>query len=157
MRNKLRHKECEKRSPSPLLSGDSRGRRDRSYHHRFRTPSGKSYSASMHRDRWERSSHDCEKRPSHHSGGNDAMSKALQQISKSPFVRRINKARLPRQFSQPTFAIHNGRTDPVEHVSHFNQKMVIHAKNEALMCKVFPSSLRPMAMRWFDALGEGII
>ena len=45
----------------------------------------------------------------------------------------------------------------MEHVSHFNQKMAIHAKNEALMCKVFPSSLRPMAMRWFDALGEGII
>ena len=51
------------------------------------------------------------------------MSKALQQISKSPFVRRINKAKLPHRFSQPMFAIYNGRTDPMEHVSHFNQKM----------------------------------
>ena len=25
------------------------------------------------------------------------------------------------------------------------------------MCKVFPSSLRPVAMRWFDALEEGLI
>ena len=85
------------------------------------------------------------------------MSKALRQISKSPFVRRINKARLPHRFSQPTFTIYNGRTDPVEHVSHFNQKMAVHAGNEALMCKVFPSSLGPVAMRWFDALGEGSI
>ena len=47
------------------------------------------------------------------------MSKALQQISKSLFIRRINKARLPHRFSQPTFTIYNGRTDPMEHVSHF--------------------------------------
>ena len=31
--------------------------------------------------------------------------------------------------------------DLVEHVSHFNQRMAIHLKNETLMCKVFPSSL----------------
>ena len=45
----------------------------------------------------------------------------------------------------------------MEHVSHFNQKMAVHANNKALMCKVFPSSLRLVAMRWFDALKEGSI
>ena len=30
--------------------------------------------------------------------------------------------------------------------------MAIHSKDEALMCKVFPSSLGPVAMRWFDSL-----
>ena len=45
----------------------------------------------------------------------------------------------------------------MEHVSHFNQKMAVHTGNEALMCKVFPSSLGPVAMRWFDALEEGSI
>ncbi|XP_065622930.1 uncharacterized protein LOC112040197 [Quercus suber] len=30
--------------------------------------------------------------------------------------------------------------------------MAVHSKNEALMCKVFPSSLGPMAMRWFNGL-----
>ena len=74
----------------------------------------------MHKDKWEKSSYDREKRPSHHGMRNNAMSRALQQISKSPFVRRINKAKLPHRFSQPTFAIYNGRTDPVENVSHFN-------------------------------------
>ena len=53
--------------------------------------------------------------------------------------------------------MYNGRTDPVEHVSKFNQRMVIHSKNEALMCKVFPSSLGPMAMRWFNGLGPNPI
>jgi len=53
--------------------------------------------------------------------------------------------------------MYNGRTDPVEHISHFNKRMVIHSRNEALMCKAFPSSLGPMAMRLFDCLGEGSI
>ena len=42
--------------------------------------------------------------------------------------------------------------DPVEHVSHFSQKMAIHSRDEALMCKIFPSNLGLMAMRWFNGL-----
>ena len=45
----------------------------------------------------------------------------------------------------------------MEHVSHFNQRMVVYSKSKALMCKVFPSSLGPVAMRWFDGLKEGFI
>ena len=81
------------------------------------------------------------------------MSRVLNQIFRSPFTRSIEGGRLPRQFNQPTFTMYNGRTDPVEHVSHFNQRMTVYSKNEALMCKVFPSSLELMAMRWFDGLG----
>ena len=80
------------------------------------------------------------------------MSEALNQISKSPFTHKIEGAILPRRFYQPTFTIYNGRTDPVEHVRHFNQRMAVHSKDEALMCKVFPSSLGPVVMRWFDDL-----
>ena len=40
----------------------------------------------------------------------------------------------------------------MEHVSHFNQKMAVHSKDKALMYKIFPSSLGPMAMRWFNGL-----
>ena len=50
------------------------------------------------------------------------------------------------------FTIYNGRTDLVEHVSHFNQRMTVHSKDEALMCKVFPSNLGPVAMRLFNGL-----
>ena len=30
--------------------------------------------------------------------------------------------------------------------------MVVHSKDEALLCKIFPFSLGPMAMRWFNRL-----
>ena len=48
--------------------------------------------------------------------------------------------------------MYNGRTDPVEHESQFKQKMAVHSQDEALLCRVFPSSLGPMSMRWFDGL-----
>ena len=80
------------------------------------------------------------------------MKNVLSQISKSPFTWGIEKAKLPRRFHQPTFAMYNGQTGPVEHVSQFKQKMVIHSQDEALMCRIFPSSLGPMPMKWFDGL-----
>ena len=39
----------------------------------------------------------------------------------------------------------------MEHVSHFSQKIAVHSKNEALMCKIFPSSLGLMVIRWFNS------
>ena len=84
--------------------------------------------------------------------GNDAMNKTLSQVSKSPFTQNIEGASLPRRFHQSTFTIYNDRIDSVEHVNHFSQRMAVHSKDEALMCKVFPSSLGLVAMRWFNGL-----
>ena len=84
--------------------------------------------------------------------GTKVMKKVLSQISKCPFTRGIKKAKLPRRFHQPTFPMYNGHTDPVKHVSQFKQKMVVHYQDEILLCRVFPSSLGPMPMRWFDGL-----
>ena len=30
--------------------------------------------------------------------------------------------------------------------------MAVHSKDETLLCKIFPSNLGPMAMRWFNSL-----
>ena len=88
---------------------------------------------------------------------NIAMNEALNQVAKSLFTRRIEGASFPRRFHQPTFSLYNGRTDSVEHVSHFNQKMAVHSKDKTLMCKIFPSSLGSMVMRWFNGLKENSI
>ena len=113
----------------------------------MRTPSSETF--SYEEERYQRRKH---RSPSPRGLGHDAMSRALDQLSKSPFTCRIEGVILPRRFQQPTFTIYNGNTDPVEHVSQFNQKMAVHSKNEALMCKVFLSSLGLAAMRWFNGL-----
>ena len=64
---------------------------------------------------------------------------------------------MPSKFTQPPFNSYNGKMDPVEHVSHYIQMMSLHIHNDALICKLFPSSLRPTALRWFNGLRKGSI
>ena len=146
LRRKLRLKQ-RRRTPSSSESPSDDD--DGSYRPRSRTTPSESFSYDEDCPYRRRS-----RSPSHRGLGNDAISRALHQISKSSFTRRIKGGKLPRWFIQPTFTMYNGRTNPMEHVSHFNQRMVVHSKNETLMCKVFLSNLGPVTMRWFDGFGE---
>ena len=150
LKRKLRHKR-QRQTPSHSDSS-SDDKDDSSYRRRSRTPPSESlsYEEEYHHERRDRNK-------SSRGMGNNAMSRALNQISKSPFTRRIEGGKLPRWFNSPTFTIYNGRTEPVEHVSHFNQRMAVHSRNEALICKVFLSSLGVVVMRWFDGLGASSI
>ncbi|XP_075675053.1 uncharacterized protein LOC142644295 [Castanea sativa] len=87
----------------------------------------------------------------------DAMSRALRQAAQSPFSRDIESAPMPSRFTQPPFNSYTGKTDLVEHVSHYIQMISLHAHNDTLMCKVFPSSLGPTVLRWFNELKKGSI
>ena len=50
------------------------------------------------------------------------------------------------------FTIYDGKTDLVEHVSHYIQMTSLYSHNDGLICKVFPSSLGLTTMRWFNGL-----
>ena len=96
-------------SSSDVFSNDDG---DANYRKRSETPPSESYSCE------EEYSH--KRRQRSRSGrevGTNVMKKALSQISKSPFTRGIEKAKLPRHFHQPAFTMYNERIDPVEHVS----------------------------------------
>ena len=157
LRKKLHRRVHVKGDRMPPSSLGSDLEEDCSYRLRLRTPPSEFFIASSCLDKVERHNRRRSKSSSPRNIGNDAMSRALHQISKSPFMCRIDRAKLPHRFAQPTFTIYNGMTDPIEHVSHLNQRMVIHFRNEALMCKVFSFSLGLVAMRWFDRLEEGLI
>ena len=61
------------------------------------------------------------------------------------------------RFTRPPFNSYDGKKDPMEHVSHYIQMMSLHTHNDALICKVFPSSLGPIALSWFNGLRKGLI
>ena len=113
LKRELRH--AKRKRISSYFGEDSDDEQDVTYKQRSRTPVSEyfSYEEEPHHKRQPR-------RPSRGGIGNNAMSRALNQISRSPFTRRIEEARLPLRFNQPTFTIYNGKTDIVEHVSHFN-------------------------------------
>ena len=151
LKKKLRRAQRRRSSfESESSSGDTE---DITYWQRSRTSPSETFSGDEKYSSHRRKS----KNTLHKDLGNKAMNDALNQVAKSPFTRQIEGASLPRRFNQPTFSLYNGRTNPMEHVSHFNQKMAVHSKDEALMCKIFPSNLRPMAMRWFNGLRENSI
>ena len=145
LKRELRHARRERSPPrSEPSSGESDGT---SYRRRSRTPQSETFSYEEERRHRRR-----RRSPTSRGLGNDAMNKALSQISKSPFTRSIDDATHPRRFNQPTFSLYDGHSDSVEHVSYYSQKMAIHSRDDALMCKIFLSSLGPTAMRWFNGL-----
>ena len=145
LRVQLRHS-----SPDSELSSENTN--DATYRRRSRTPPSETFSSDEEYRRKRKN-----KSPTHKGFENNAMNEALSQVARSPFTRNIEDASLPRRFHQPTFFLYNGRTDPVEHVNHFSQKMAVHSKDKALMCKIFSSGLGPMAMRWFNGLKANFI
>ena len=82
-----------------------------------------------------------------HNVAMDAISRALQRAARSAFSDEIEWAPMPSRFIRPPFNSYDGKMDPVEHVSHYIHMMSLYAHNDALMCKVFPSSLDSMALR----------
>ena len=63
----------------------------------------------------------------------------------------------PHGFAIPSFAICDGSSDPYNHMLHFNQAMILSVGNDCLLCKVFPASLKGLALAWFHKLLRGII
>ena len=110
LKRKLRLAQRRQSPPSPdtLLDDEN----DDDYRQRSRTPPSETFSHVE--ERYQRRK--C-RSLSPKGLGHDAMSRALDQLSKSPFIRRIEEAALPWLFQQPTFTIYNGNTDLVEHVS----------------------------------------
>ncbi|CAL8996864.1 unnamed protein product [Prunus brigantina] len=77
---------------------------------------------------------------------------AAKGICKSPFTEDILKAKKPVKFTQPKFKLFEGTTDPIEHIYHFQQQMVLGGDEEALLCKLFPSCLSRSTLIWFRQL-----
>ena len=96
-------------SNSDVSSNDEE---DASYGQRSGTPPSESFSCEEEHPHKRR-----RKSLSRRGVRTNVMKKTLSQISKSPFTRGIEKVKLPRRFHQPIFAMYNGHTDPVEHVS----------------------------------------
>ena len=61
------------------------------------------------------------------------------------------------RFMRLPFNSYDGKMDLVKHVRHYIQMMSLHTHNDVLMCKVFPLSLGPIALRWFNGLRKGSI
>ena len=61
------------------------------------------------------------------------------------------------KFKVPPFDQYDGTDDPVAHVLMFRMKMMLQNINDAIMCRVFPTTLTNTAQRWFHRLLKNFI
>ena len=63
----------------------------------------------------------------------------------------------PRGFSIPPFGMYDGSSDPYDQMLHYNQAMILNARDDRLLCKLFPANLKGPTLAWFHKLPRGSI
>ena len=48
--------------------------------------------------------------------------------------------------------MYDGKTDPVEHLNHYQRAMALYSHNNAQMCQAFSNTLIDTALSWFNKL-----
>ena len=84
----------------------------------------------------------------------DLAMMATRGVNKSPFAEWIVDEPKPKDFVVPSFKQFDGKTDPVDHIFNFQQKMALETRNKAILCKVFSTTLVGPALAWFRQLPE---
>ena len=74
------------------------------------------------------------------------------KVSDSPLSQEILECEFSKMFSTLTFDYYSRVSDPVQHISHFRDKIVIYSCNDPIMCLTFPFSLKGVALDWFYSL-----
>ena len=70
----------------------------------------------------------------------------------TPFSPHTINYKPSRRFMVPKFMTYDGTSDPFDHIMHYRQLMTLDIRNDALLCKVFPTSLHNQALSWFHRL-----
>ena len=62
-------------------------------------------------------------------------------VNRLPFTEWIVDEPKPKDFVVPSFKQFVGKSDPVDHIFNFQQKMALETRNEAILCKMFSTTL----------------
>jgi len=74
-----------------------------------------------------------------------------------PFVDGIMTVDLPARWKGLTMNQYDGTTDPEEHIDIFTTQVGLYTTEDAILCHVFPTSLKGPALRWFTRLPPNFV
>ena len=77
---------------------------------------------------------------------------ATRGVSRSPFTEWIVDEPKPKDFVVLSFKKFDEKSDPVDHIFNFQEKMALETRNGAIPCKVFSTMLIGPALAWFRQL-----
>ena len=76
----------------------------------------------------------------------------MTNMNRLPFTDEIEQAAPPCKFSMPYFTSFKENGDPARHLKHYRSRMVLYPNNDALMCKIFATTLQGEMQNWFHTL-----
>jgi len=71
---------------------------------------------------------------------------------KHPFYDVIVDTPLPDNWKKLTIDKYDGSTDPDEHIAIYTTQISLYTWNDAVMCRVFPTTLKGATLSWFTRL-----
>ncbi|RDX78624.1 hypothetical protein CR513_41076, partial [Mucuna pruriens] len=77
---------------------------------------------------------------------------SLQPFWGQPFSEEIDETPIPPNFREVVVEPFDGAQDPHAHLQAFQTQMYISGGNDKLSCKLFPGTLRGVAMQWMATL-----
>jgi len=89
----------------------------------------------------------------------DATSRHVEDSAdhQYPFTDDILATKLPPNWNNPTLDKYDGTSDPDEHIDSYVSQLTLFTTDGYIYCKVFPTSLRGVALSWFTHLPPGSI
>ncbi|RDX65555.1 hypothetical protein CR513_55780, partial [Mucuna pruriens] len=82
----------------------------------------------------------------------DCEEDATQPFLGQPFCKEIDETPIPPNFREVIVEPFDGSQDPYAHLQTFQTQMYISGGNDRLSCKLFPGTLRGVAMQWMAML-----
>ncbi|KAL0394907.1 UNVERIFIED_CONTAM: hypothetical protein Slati_4456900 [Sesamum latifolium] len=74
-----------------------------------------------------------------------------------PFIETVMADELPLNCHTPAIAEYDGTTDPMEHLSRFENAALLHRYTDGIKCRVFITTFARAAQQWFNQLPVGAI
>ena len=72
--------------------------------------------------------------------------------TRSHFNQEVLEARLPERFKLSAIKVYARKSDPQDHLDHFNDLMELHLVSELAKCKLFVVTLTGDAKKWFRSI-----
>ncbi|XP_026384131.1 uncharacterized protein LOC113279671 [Papaver somniferum] len=76
----------------------------------------------------------------------------MKEANTTPLTHHLAKALIPQKCLVPAFECYDGSSDPAAHLRYYTRILARWEKNDAVLCRYFPSSLKGSALSWFDNL-----
>ena len=74
-----------------------------------------------------------------------------------PFTNTIIEVPLPDNWKGFNRDRYDGSTNPNEHIDAYTTHMCLYTSDDAMLCRVFPTSLKEASLSWFTKLSPNSI